>query len=234
MLVLAFGLGMPLLQPTIPNPTLTIVFSDVASRLRYGTIIAMDMFDYNPAYPSNVKRYIGDANDGLPSWPGTRFDFIHLRGLNGCINDWSKLIGAVFHQLKHGGHVEYYDISLEFVRQRAISGIQPAWVTSSEIICLVANKIDRTFHVDLKECEAFFRSAGFQISNGMCQSISVAGPSLTNLEKSLRSIVVEMIVDIVTFYHSTIGTTFEEHQTFIKTLKAGLHKASECSVSVKV
>lgn len=63
--------------------------------------------------PPNVTFEIDDAN---LSWTfkDEQFDFIHTRGMIGCIADWSAFYREAFRCIKPGGYFEHHDNSTAY------------------------------------------------------------------------------------------------------------------------
>ncbi|KAH6708496.1 hypothetical protein EV126DRAFT_456914 [Verticillium dahliae] len=59
--------------------------------------------------PSNAIFYVDDANEPDWAWDG-RFDFVHVRGLNGGIKSWTATLRAAASCLHVGGLIEISDM----------------------------------------------------------------------------------------------------------------------------
>ena len=113
------ALGRLFLAPVKPEGSLVL---DVGT----GTgIWCMDMGDQHPSaeifgvdlspsqptsVPANVSFLIEDVED-CGTWR-RRFDFIHIRGMNGAITDWLRLIPHYYQNLQPGGWMEVKDLDL--------------------------------------------------------------------------------------------------------------------------
>ncbi|KAM0267606.1 hypothetical protein ACHAQH_010093 [Verticillium albo-atrum] len=74
------------------------------------TITGTDLAAIQPSsIPSNVTFYVDDANDPFWGWDD-RFDFVHMRGLNGGIKKWIVTLRAAFRCLRAGGVIEVSDM----------------------------------------------------------------------------------------------------------------------------
>ncbi|KAH8910555.1 hypothetical protein BR93DRAFT_964424 [Coniochaeta sp. PMI_546] len=192
---------------------------EVAQRFPEATIFAMDVFNFRRPIPENVIRYIGDANIDLPS---EKFDYIHLRGLNGCIDNWSDFMKRARPRLTPRGYAHYLDISLEFVKDHEVSAIPGPWKMASQFIKKVSGNTRRTFHVDLKECKSWMKAAGLEIFYTHRFPTPIAGTEVWM--EDLRFVVIEKIVGIVTYHHSMTGVKAKQHNAFIDKLRYELNQ----------
>ncbi|KAH7357687.1 S-adenosyl-L-methionine-dependent methyltransferase, partial [Plectosphaerella cucumerina] len=70
--------------------------------------IGNDLSPIQPTWtPPNVKFVVDDVEqDWVEPQP---YDFIHIRYMAGCIQDWPRLMKQIFDNLKPGGWVEFQD-----------------------------------------------------------------------------------------------------------------------------
>jgi SAM-dependent methyltransferase len=61
--------------------------------------------------PPNCRFVIEDAQLDW-KWPYNYFDFVHVRHLTGCINDWTKLYSQIYSHLKPGGYFQHCDYDI--------------------------------------------------------------------------------------------------------------------------
>jgi hypothetical protein len=59
--------------------------------------------------PSNVRFIIDDLNQEW-SFPADSFDFIHVRGLAGCVDDWSELLGQCYEYVPNSGKLDLWNV----------------------------------------------------------------------------------------------------------------------------
>lgn len=78
---------------------------DMGDILPGAEIIGNDLSAIQPSWvPPNVKFEVDDIES---EWThSTPFDFIHCRYLIGAINDWPKLVGQIYDNLRPGGWAE--------------------------------------------------------------------------------------------------------------------------------
>ncbi|KAE8148100.1 S-adenosyl-L-methionine-dependent methyltransferase [Aspergillus avenaceus] len=77
------------------------------------TVIGTDLSPIQPTWvPPNVHFEIDDCCD---EWIYRKdsFDFIHVRGLYGCIADWDHFYRQTFDHLKRGSYLEQVEVSME-------------------------------------------------------------------------------------------------------------------------
>ncbi|KAF2654986.1 S-adenosyl-L-methionine-dependent methyltransferase [Lophiostoma macrostomum CBS 122681] len=61
---------------------------------------------------SNIRWEVDDASSEW-TYPESSFDFVHVRGLTGCIKDWPNLYSQSYRHLKPGGYFEHLEFSVE-------------------------------------------------------------------------------------------------------------------------
>ncbi|KAF1846156.1 S-adenosyl-L-methionine-dependent methyltransferase [Cucurbitaria berberidis CBS 394.84] len=86
---------------------------DIADHFPHAEVTATDLSPilYTSA-PPNLTYEIDDAN--LPwTYPPNHFDFVHIRGLTGCIRSWSNTYAQVYEHLQPGGWVEHLEFSVD-------------------------------------------------------------------------------------------------------------------------
>ncbi|KAK0617644.1 S-adenosyl-L-methionine-dependent methyltransferase [Immersiella caudata] len=87
------------------------VISDFADAFPSVEVIGTDISPIQPTWvPPNLKFEIEDCTQEW-TFPPSHFDFIHIRGLVGSIDDWPLLYQRAFTALKPGGWLESYEIS---------------------------------------------------------------------------------------------------------------------------
>lgn len=88
---------------------------------------AVDMADYFPGAeiigtdlsptqtttaPPNIRFEVDDASSEW-TYPSSSFDYVHIRGLTGCIRDWPALYRQALKHLKPGAWFEHAEFSVE-------------------------------------------------------------------------------------------------------------------------
>ena len=74
------------------------------------TVIGTDLSPIQPSLaPPNVRFQVDDCCD---EWIHKRpFDFIHARGLYGCVADWDRFYSQALENLRPGGYFEQVEVS---------------------------------------------------------------------------------------------------------------------------
>ncbi|KAF2644473.1 S-adenosyl-L-methionine-dependent methyltransferase [Massarina eburnea CBS 473.64] len=61
--------------------------------------------------PPNIRFEVDDASSEWTYTPSS-FDFVHIRGLTGCIRDWPYLYSQAYNHIKPGGYFEHLEFSI--------------------------------------------------------------------------------------------------------------------------
>ena len=71
-------------------------------------VVGTDLSPIQPTWvPPNVKFYIDDAE---ADWIyEQKFDFVHVRGMSGSINDWDRLVQQAYTHLEPGAWLEFQE-----------------------------------------------------------------------------------------------------------------------------
>ncbi|KAF2789842.1 S-adenosyl-L-methionine-dependent methyltransferase, partial [Melanomma pulvis-pyrius CBS 109.77] len=73
-------------------------------------VLGTDLSPIQPTWvPPNAKFYIDDAESDWVYADDERFDFIHVRGMSGSINDWDRLCEQAYAHVVPGGWVEFQE-----------------------------------------------------------------------------------------------------------------------------
>ncbi|KAF5004713.1 hypothetical protein FDECE_8824 [Fusarium decemcellulare] len=73
-------------------------------------VLGVDLSPIQPSFvPPNCKFEVDDINQEW-TYPEEKFDFIHMRGLTGCIPDWDQFHEKAIKYLKPGGWVEHVEL----------------------------------------------------------------------------------------------------------------------------
>ncbi|KAL4779831.1 S-adenosyl-L-methionine-dependent methyltransferase [Aspergillus varians] len=76
------------------------------------TVIGTDLSPIQPSWvPPNVQFEVDDCCDEWLYGKDT-FDFVHIRGLYGCVADWHRLYTQALTSLKPGGYIEQVEQSV--------------------------------------------------------------------------------------------------------------------------
>ncbi|KAJ4262867.1 hypothetical protein NW762_006480 [Fusarium torreyae] len=73
-------------------------------------VLGVDLSPIQPGFvPPNCKFEVDDINQEW-TYPNDTYDFVHIRGLTGCIPDWVELHKKAYKSLKPGGWVEHVEL----------------------------------------------------------------------------------------------------------------------------
>ncbi|KAL4805652.1 S-adenosyl-L-methionine-dependent methyltransferase [Aspergillus unguis] len=85
---------------------------DFADLFPSATIIGTDLSPIQPAWvPPNVQFEVDDCCDEW-LYGEDVFDYVHIRGLYGCVADWDRLYKEAYKALKPGGWIEQAEQSV--------------------------------------------------------------------------------------------------------------------------
>ncbi|KAI5459466.1 S-adenosyl-L-methionine-dependent methyltransferase [Mariannaea sp. PMI_226] len=90
---------------------------NIADEFPSAVVIGTDIAPTQPSWvPPNVEFQIDDAQLDWTFQPES-FDFIHIRYLQGSIDDWSKLYNQAYKALKPGGWIEHIEPDLQMLSE---------------------------------------------------------------------------------------------------------------------
>lgn len=85
---------------------------DFADQYPMAQVIGTDLSPIQPTLvPPNVQFEVDDCCDEWLYTPNS-FDFIHVRGLYGCVADWNRFYKQALKHLKPGGYIEQVEQSV--------------------------------------------------------------------------------------------------------------------------
>lgn len=87
---------------TLLQISILIGASEFADMHPSADVLGVDLSPIQPNFvPPNCRFEVDDINQDW-TYPENKFDFVHLRGLTGCIPDWTKFYeGAIKFVLPH-------------------------------------------------------------------------------------------------------------------------------------
>ncbi|SPN99226.1 related to TAM domain methyltransferase [Cephalotrichum gorgonifer] len=135
---------------------------DMADQFPEAEVIGIDLSPTQPAWvPPNCRFEIDDASLEW-TFADSSFDYIHIRFMAGCFEDWVKLYKQCYRCLKPGGYLEHQDFSLVV---RSDDGSVPddsVWSEWASIFGEAGKKAGRTFEViDDENYAGWMAEAGF-------------------------------------------------------------------------
>lgn len=122
---------------------------DMADYFPDAEITATDLSPIHPPnLPPNLTFEIDDANSSF-TYPSDHFDFIHIRGLTGCIKSWPTLYQQCYAALKPGGWIEHLEFSVETSASKTSTeyGDQILTAFSQSVLNVGAQKTGMAFDV---------------------------------------------------------------------------------------
>ncbi|KAM5349833.1 hypothetical protein ACJ41O_006338 [Fusarium nematophilum] len=155
----------PLLSGTIHKMFWTLVAglasgSEFADMFPSADVLGVDLSPIQPNFvPPNCRFEVDDINQEW-TYPEDKFDLVHLRGLTGCIPDWTKFYEKAIKHIKPGGWVEHVELwgiaKSDDDSLRADSPLR-TWV---DIFTKLGEMTGKTFFWDHKASESV-REGGF-------------------------------------------------------------------------
>ena len=123
-------------------------------------MIGTDLSPIQPAWtPPNCVFEIDNCELEW-TFPENTFDYIHIRGLVGCVQDWEKLYGECLRCLKPGGWLEQQEYALPIASNEGTLPEDCIWHEWGKIFRQAGEKMGRTFEVS-DHWEDWLRAAGF-------------------------------------------------------------------------
>ncbi len=123
----------------------------------------VDLAPTQPSWvPANCKFEMDDASQ-MWTFPDNTFDYIHLRFMLGCFEDWVQIYRECFRCLKPGGWIEHQDYS---VHMHSDDGSLPAgsvWEEWASVLIQAGQKMGKTIQViDDDNFVRWIEQAGFR------------------------------------------------------------------------
>ena len=152
LLVLSSKLYLAPLSGTIENAldigTGTGIWAiDFADEHPETTVYGTDLSPIQPTFvPPNCFFVIDDARDE-GCYPTNHFDFVHIRGLFGSINDWPALYNQIYTCLKPGGYFEQVEISIDITSDDGTVEPGSPLVTFTKCFTDAGKRTGQTFRI---------------------------------------------------------------------------------------
>lgn len=199
---------------------------DIADHFPDAEITATDLSPilYTSA-PPNLSFEIDDACSEW-TYPPNHFDFIHIRGLTGCIRDWPYTYGQVYEHLAPGGWVEHLEFSIATNADPDSTKHADQIITafSQSVIGVGEEKTGMTFKI-VEQMKDLLANGGF-IDVHEEKFIWPIGawpkdPHLKDLGRWGERNWSEGIEGwVMALYTRLLGWTYEEVQAFVKDVRA--------------
>ncbi|KAF4342474.1 demethylmenaquinone methyltransferase [Fusarium beomiforme] len=126
-------------------------------------VIATDITPTQPSFvPPNVEFQIDDAQLDWTFEPES-FDFIHVRFLQGCIDDWDRLYAQMYKFLKPGGWFQHIEPDLQMLSQNPAINVDSDHIFTrwTNVFEQVGETTGRTFDFTKGKLATMAKGAGF-------------------------------------------------------------------------
>ncbi|KAM6510100.1 hypothetical protein FALCPG4_017728 [Fusarium falciforme] len=164
---------------------------NMADEFPSAKVIATDITPTQPSFvPPNLEFQIDDAQLEWTFEPET-FDFIHIRYLQGSIEDWDKLYGQVYKALKPGGWFQHIEPDLQMLSQNPDVVVDDKHIFTrwAQVFNEVGQKMGRTFDFTDRKQEKMAQAAGFSRITYQAHKIPVGRWPKDKKKKELGSFV---------------------------------------------
>ncbi|KAM0540919.1 hypothetical protein ACHAPJ_013448 [Fusarium lateritium] len=157
---------------------------NIADKFPSAKVVATDITPTQPSFvPPNLEFQIDDAQLDWTFEPES-FDFIHIRYLQGSIDDWDKLYSQVYKSLKPGGWFQHIDPDIQMLSQNPNVKVDDEQYILLELSAFiytrwakvfeeVGEKIGKTFDFSDRKLEKLAKAAGFTDINFQTHKIPV-------------------------------------------------------------
>ncbi|KAI5463650.1 S-adenosyl-L-methionine-dependent methyltransferase [Mariannaea sp. PMI_226] len=136
---------------------------DMADKFPSAEVLGTDISPTQPSWvPPNLQFQIDDAQLDW-TFPENHFDFIHLRYLQGAIDDWPRLYSQIYKHLKPGGWFQHLEPCLEMGSDNPDVAVDKDHIFTkwAELFTEVGKKIGRTFEFNDGSVQENAAKAGF-------------------------------------------------------------------------
>ncbi|KAL6407368.1 hypothetical protein AUP68_10199 [Ilyonectria robusta] len=136
---------------------------NMADQFPSAKVIGTDLAPTQPSWvPPNLEFQIDDCQLDWTFEPES-FDFIHIRYLQGSIEDWNKLYGQLYRFLKPGGWFQHIEPDLQMLSDNPeiVVGDDHIFSRWAQSFREVGEKIGRTFDFSDRKMETLAKDAGF-------------------------------------------------------------------------
>ncbi|KAH7130943.1 S-adenosyl-L-methionine-dependent methyltransferase [Dactylonectria macrodidyma] len=126
-------------------------------------VIGTDLAPTQPSWvPPNLEFQIDDASQEWTFAPET-FDFIHIRYLQGTIEDWERLYKEAFRALKPGGWIQHIEPDLQILSDNPDIKVDKDHIFTrwAETFLKVGQVTNRTFDFTNEKLATLAKGAGF-------------------------------------------------------------------------
>lgn len=149
------------LRPSRGCPSLTVHPSDFADENPSADVIGTDISPIQPAFVPPNCRFELDNCELDWTYPDNTFDYIHVSGLTGCVQDWPKFYAECLRTLKPGGWLEQKEYALPIEGNEEPLPADCVWHDWGRIFREAGTRMGRSFEVP-NHWEKWLREGGFQ------------------------------------------------------------------------
>lgn len=133
---------------------------DFADEYPESYVLGTDLSPIQPTWlPPNCKFEIDNCEQAW-IYPDNHFDYVHIRGLVGCIQDWPKLYREALRVLKPGGWLEQQEYALPLLANSGALPPDSVYHDWGAIFVEAGKKSGRSFLV-ADHWEEWLKEAGF-------------------------------------------------------------------------
>ncbi|KAK4096425.1 S-adenosyl-L-methionine-dependent methyltransferase [Parathielavia hyrcaniae] len=134
---------------------------DFADEHPSAEVIGTDLSPIQPVWvPPNCKFELDNCEDYPWTYVDDTFDYIHVRGLVGCVRDWERLYAECLRCLKPGGWLELQEFALPIAGNDAPLPADCVWHDWGAVFREAGRRMGRSFEV-ADHWEEWLRGAGF-------------------------------------------------------------------------
>ncbi|KAJ9137094.1 demethylmenaquinone methyltransferase [Pleurostoma richardsiae] len=136
---------------------------DMADRFPSAEVIGTDISPTQPSWvPSNLSFQIDDAQLDWTFQPDS-FDFIHVRYMQGAIDDWPKFYRQMFRPLKPGGWYQHIEPDIELRSENPDVKVDDKHIFQqwANLFYGAGDKLGRTFRSANGSMDKWAQDAGF-------------------------------------------------------------------------
>ncbi|KAI9172851.1 hypothetical protein HJFPF1_02365 [Paramyrothecium foliicola] len=133
---------------------------DFADEFPSSEVIGTDISPIQPGWVPPNCHFELDNCEAEWTYKSNTYDYIHIRGLVGCVQDWPKLYRECLRCLKPGGWLEHTEFALPISPNTGSFPDDCIWHQWGQIFRDAGNKMGRSFEVP-EFWERWIREAGF-------------------------------------------------------------------------
>ncbi|KAF4984575.1 hypothetical protein FZEAL_251 [Fusarium zealandicum] len=148
---------------------------NMADEFPSAKVIATDVTPTQPTWvPPNMEFQIDDAQMDWTFEPES-FDFIHVRYMQGTIDDWDKFYRQIYKFLKPGGWFQHIEPDLQMLSENPEVTVDDQHIFSrwAQLFRQVGDKMGKTLDFGDRKLEKLAQEAGFDQINYQTHKIPI-------------------------------------------------------------